>query len=71
MPSRKNIKGDKCLVCQTPIPKHRLKRSLTCRRDCSKVYQRVNKYIRDYNRSKQMIENRKLKEELRVIKDAA
>lgn len=69
MPPKNTIKGNKCIICSCDIPKDRVENSVTCGRQCSKVYARIRSYIKSNIISKHIIENKKLKKELKVMEN--
>lgn len=67
MPKNKIIKNNKCLICTSDIPKDRVGNAVTCKKGCAKVYLRVSNYVKSHMVSKHIVENRKLKEKIKVM----
>lgn len=61
MPSNRKLKDNKCLVCQNEIPKDRMKLSVTCKRDCSRIYMRIQRYVRNRIVNKYISKSKKIK----------
>lgn len=57
----------KCILCQRDNPRSR-DNLLTCTKNCSKIYTRLSRYIRGKITSKHIIENKKLKKKIELLK---
>ncbi len=71
MPLKNTIKGNKCIVYYKQIPEDRVGNTVTCKKDCSRVYERIYHYVRSNIIGKYIIENKRLKKELKVIKSGS